>query len=86
MRKILYIYSNRHPHSDEFLLKDQNSDRQVWIVLIQDAVHLKNFSGIKKVSVLKEDTNSRGVSSSFPVIEYRDLLSMILEADVVIAL
>lgn len=61
------------------------SEDNISVVLIQDAVHLRQVSA-SRVSVLGEDAQARSVTPAYPVISYGDLLRMIFDADCVVAL
>ena len=58
----------------------QNSSDPIKIVLIQEAVRLSPKTH-HPIFVLEEDLKTRGSSSTFPTINYRTLVEMILVAD-----
>lgn len=86
MRNILYILS-QDPLSkgESLLLFEPDPDQQVSILLIQEGVYCSG-SLPEKCFVLKEDAQARGVVSLFPSVTYPDMLSMILQADTVVAM
>jgi len=83
MRKILYLLSKGPDRFSSDLLPPSLSHDSS-IVLIQDAVHLRNLP-FSHVYTLSEDVASRRVTSSFPSISYQQLLDMIFEANTVVA-
>jgi sulfur transfer complex TusBCD TusB component (DsrH family) len=85
VRKVLYIVSNGSALSSDLLLRDRSPEHDIAILLIEDAVLLKNVPG-SRVFALSEDAASRNVTPAFPLVSYKDMLQMILDADAVVAL
>lgn len=86
MRKVLYILSKgAAPLSDALLPKEASPEKDISILLIQDAVSLMQVPGTRTYALL-DDVRARNVRTPFPTISYRDMLRMIFDADAVIAL
>ena len=86
LRKVLYILS-KDPiqFSDTLFPKDPPPDKDISVILIQEAFFLKKVPGAHTY-VLSDDAVSRNVIPSFPTISYGDMLKMIFDADAVVAL
>ena len=65
-------------------LQIQKSDREVAVLLIQEAVRLSPSFGAD-IYFLEEDAKKRGVLSNFKAIDYAEMLEMIYAADTVIS-
>jgi sulfur transfer complex TusBCD TusB component (DsrH family) len=85
LRKILYLVKDPNPVRTDLLASDQTSDREVWVVLLQDGVSLTDLP-TNRVYVLSDDVHARHITPPYPVISYADVLRMMFEADAVIAL
>ena len=80
--RVLYLIRNA---SSQSLLAQTATDHHVSVVLLQDAVSLRELS-TPHVYVLEEDARAKNVSPEFPCISYQDMVHMIFEADRVVAL
>ena len=81
LKKTLYIVSKPPASDGPSLLPAASASRESSsIVLIQDGVGHQKLPASRSF-VLSEDVKSRGVTSPFPGISYRELLGMIFEAD-----
>jgi sulfur transfer complex TusBCD TusB component (DsrH family) len=85
LRKILYLVKDSTPVRPDLLRPDQRPDREESVVLLQGGVTLTDLP-TNHVYALSEDVRARHITPPYPVISYRDLLRMMFEADVVIAL
>jgi len=86
VKNILYIIS-RKPSSDwPFPEFPENTDTTINVIFIQEAVNLRLSLTTGNYFTLKEDMASKDQSSSFPSIEYHDMLRMIFEANTVISI
>jgi len=83
---ILYIIS-RKPSSDwPFPEFPESTDTTINVIFIQEAVNLRLSLATGNHFTLKDDMASKDQSSSFPSIEYHDMLRMIFEANTVISI
>lgn len=85
MRKILYLVKDSKPVRPDILRPDQRPDREESVVLLQDGVTLTDLP-TNHVYALSEDVRARHITPPYPVISYGELLRMMFEADVIIAL
>lgn len=86
MRKILYILTKGPAQEPGPLLPSPASpEKGVSILLIQDAVGLTDLPQ-SQVYALADDVRSRNLKSSFPTVSYHEMLTMIFDADTVVAL
>lgn len=74
-----------NPVRTELLASDQASGGEVSVVLLQDGVSLTGLPA-NRVYALSDDVRARHITRTYPVISYADVLRMMFEADVVIAL
>ena len=82
---MLYIVSDAQAVSSGLLPKDLIGNQESSVVLIEDAVTIKEFPG-EAVYVLAEDAAVRKVTPVFPKVSYADMVKLIFEADRVVAL
>ena len=66
-------------------MSDGTPDHEASVILLQDGVGVDHVP-IGRVYALADDVRARNVTSSYPVISYADMLRMMFEADLVIAL
>jgi hypothetical protein len=83
--KVLYIVSDTHTLTSGLLPKETSPDLETTVVLIEDAVVLRDIPA-RRVFALSEDLASRKTTSTFPMVSYADMLKLMFEADTVIAL
>jgi sulfur transfer complex TusBCD TusB component (DsrH family) len=86
MKKLLYLV-HTPPTGHEFCLlpAPHAAEGSVSAVLLEEGVRHQTLA-VPNVFVLSDDAQARGVDSPFPAISYRELLTMIFEADHVIVL
>jgi sulfur transfer complex TusBCD TusB component (DsrH family) len=85
LRKILYLLKEPKPVRTPLLLPDQASDTEASVILLQDGVTLTHVP-TSRVYALVDDVRARNIAPSYPGVSYADMLRMMFEADVVIAL
>lgn len=86
MRKVLYILRQGPSELPDVLLpKEASPDEDVSVLLIHDAVALTRAPA-SHTYALVDDVTSRNLKPSFPTISYSEMLSLIFNADTVIAL
>ena len=87
MRKILYILADYSPDGVSPLIPPEHSSdgQSNSVLLIQDGVCYQVVFA-DHVYVLSDDVASRNVVSPFSPIGYPDMLRMIFDADMVVAL
>ncbi|NKB80878.1 MAG: hypothetical protein GKS05_03070 [Nitrospirales bacterium] len=86
MKTLLALLSKSSNRDDvEFIPFLSNTDTVLTVILIQEGIHLTQ-SPSDKTYVLEDDLTLRNGHSTFPKISYRDMVTMIFDADTVIAL
>ena len=85
MSQVLYILAKDTLPDRALFPPAPRADERTSVVLIQDAVGLRQVPG-EQVYALQDDVAQRRVTAAFPMISYRDLLRMIFQADRVMAL
>ena len=86
MRTVLYLVTkNEEDATPSLIAQDFPENLTTSAVLLQEAVSLSNVQA-NRVCALTEDAVSKKVTPSAPTVSYRDLLHMIFDADVVVAL
>jgi sulfur transfer complex TusBCD TusB component (DsrH family) len=84
MKKILHIIKNPDdPHAVE-VIASQRKDKEISVLLLQDAVRLEPSLPDGCLFVLEEDAAERGITPKSKTIGYDEMLEMILNADSVV--
>ena len=86
MRKVLYVLSKGSAQwSHVPLPKETSPEKQISVLLIQDAVALPHVPG-GRTYALVDDVTARKIRPAFPTVSYHEMLRMIFDADTVITL
>jgi hypothetical protein len=85
LRKLLYLLKNPLPSAETILSRQRVSDRSISVVLLQEAVGQRDVPA-DRVYVLSDDAVTRQIESVYPGISYQEMLTMMFEADSVVAL
>ncbi len=86
MGTLLYlITSARLLEEDPLFVRGTDTNAEPEVILLQEGVRLTGVP-VRRVSVLDEDLQARGLQSSFPMITYREVIEKIFSADHVVRL
>jgi len=86
LRTVLYLITkNEGDTASSLISQDSSENLATSAVLLQEAVSLSNVQS-SHVYALAEDAASLKITPSVPIVSYRDLLHMIFDADLVVAL
>ena len=85
MRKVLYLLKNSLPSAETVFPRQRGSDQTISVVLLQEAVGQRDVPA-DRVYVLSDDAVTRQIESVYPGISYQEMLTMMFEADSVVAL
>jgi hypothetical protein len=85
LRKVLYLLKNPLPSAETILSRQRGSDQSISVVLLQEAVGQRDVPA-DRVYVLSDDAVTRQIESVYPGISYQEMLTMMFEADSVVAL
>ena len=85
MRKILYLLKDTEPAHADLIPGSPPSESEVSVILLQDGVTM-TLPGVSRVYALSDDVVTRTVTTSYPLVSYADMLRLIFDSDVVVAL
>lgn len=86
MRTVLYLITKNERDTMGGVIPLASSENLTTsAVLLQEAVSFSNVQ-VNHVYALTENTASQKITPSVPTVSYRDLLHMIFDADLVVAL